>query len=67
MPGTRLRSRKAGIARAVQKDMNVRWTVKSSKAKIGPDGAKQVDITIPVFGCKSHISVDRRNLIVRRP
>ena len=53
-------------AKAAQKDTDARWTVKFRKAKLRPDGAEQVDIAIPVFGCKSHISVDRKHGIIRR-
>ena len=40
-------------AKAAQKDTDARWTVKFRKAKLRPDGAEQVDIATPVFGCKS--------------
>ena len=53
-------------ARARQKDVEARWTVKVSKAKPAADGAPQTDIAIPVFGYKSHISIDRRHGIIRR-
>ena len=53
-------------AKAARKDTDARWTVKPGKAKARPDGTKPVDIAIPVFGCKSHIGVDRRNGIIRR-
>ena len=53
-------------AKAAQKDTDARWTVKFRKAKLRPDGAEQVDIAIPVFGCKSHISIDRKHGIIRR-
>lgn len=53
-------------AKARQKDVNARWTVKVSKAKPADDDARRVDIAIPVFGYKSHISIDRRHGIIRR-
>ncbi len=53
-------------AKAAQKDTDARWTVKFRKAKLRPDGAGQVDIAIPVFGYKSHISIDRKHGIIRR-
>jgi transposase, IS5 family len=53
-------------ARARQKDVEARWTVKVSKAKPAADAAPQTDIAIPVFGYKSHISIDRRHGIIRR-
>ena len=49
-----------------QKDRDARWTMKFSKAKPKPDGTRQVDIAIPAFGHKNHISVDRRHKIIRR-
>ena len=53
-------------AKAAQKDTDARWVVKHSKAKLRPDGGRQVDIAIPVFGYKSHISIDRKHGIIRR-
>ncbi len=53
-------------AKAAQKDTDARWTVKHSKAKLRPDGAEQAGIAIPVFGYKSHISIDRKHGIIRR-
>ncbi len=53
-------------AKARQKDVDARWTVKFSKAKPAADGTPQADIAIPVFGYKSHISIDRRHGIIRR-
>lgn len=44
----------------------MRWTVKYSKAKARADGSKPVDLAIPTFGHKSHISIDRQNGIIRR-
>ncbi|MEL6542957.1 MAG: DDE-type integrase/transposase/recombinase, partial [Pseudomonadota bacterium] len=49
-------------AKAAQKDTDGRWTVKYSKAKTRIDGTKQIDIAIPVYGYKSHISIDRKYL-----
>ena len=53
-------------AKARQKDVDARWTVKFSKAKPAADGKPRVDIAIPAFGYKSHISIDRRHGIIRR-
>jgi len=53
-------------ARARQKDTDGRWTVKHSKAKPAADGKPQIDIAVPTFGYKSHISIDRRHGIIRR-
>lgn len=49
-----------------QKDTDARRKIKSSKAKSRPDGTKQAGIAIPVFGCRSRVSVDRRNGTVRQ-
>lgn len=40
--------------------------MKVSKAKPAADGSTQVDIAVPAFGYKSHISFDRRHGIIRR-
>ena len=53
-------------AKAARKDTDARWIVKHSKAKPQPDGGKQVDIAIPVFGYKSHTGIDRKHGIIRR-
>lgn len=52
-------------AKAAQKDRDARWTVKFSKAKPAPDGAKRVDIAVPSFGYKSHIAIDREHGLIR--
>jgi IS5 family transposase len=53
-------------AKLRQKDRDGRWTVKFSKAKPKENGEPQVDIAIPVFGYKSHVSIDRRHGVIRR-
>lgn len=53
-------------AKAAQKDTSARWTVKFSKAKPKDDGTEQIDIAIPMFGDKCHISIDRKHGIIRR-
>lgn len=53
-------------AKAAQKDVDGRWTVKYSKAKARADGVKPVDIAIPIYGCKSHVSIDRMHGVIRR-
>lgn len=53
-------------AKAAQKDIDGRWTVNYFKAKPRFDGSNPVDIAIPVYGYKSHISIDRQNGIIRR-
>lgn len=47
--------------KAVQKDTNARWTLKvGGKVRYRPDGTPLPQIALPVFGDKSHISIDRR-------
>jgi transposase, IS5 family len=53
-------------AKLRQKDRDARRTVKFSKAKPKDDGEPQIDIAIPVFGYKSHVSIDRRHGVIRR-
>ena len=53
-------------AKAAQKDVDARWTMKTAKAKPAADGTPRIDIAIPAFGYKSHISIDRRHGIIRR-
>lgn len=54
--------------KARQKDTDARWTVKFSRARPAEDGQKQqIDIAIPTFGYKNHISVDRRHGVIRKP
>lgn len=50
-------------AKLAQKDRDARWIVKHSQAK-GGEGA--VDLGIPYFGYKNHLSCDRRFGFVRR-
>ena len=38
----------------------------SSKAKVRADGSKPVVIAIPIYGYKSHISIDRMHRLIRR-
>lgn len=53
-------------AKLRQKDRDARWTVKFAKARLKEDGSSQIDIAIPFFGYKNHISIDRRHGIIRR-
>src|SRR5665213_156034 len=47
-------------ARLAQKDRDARWTVKYTKAKPREDGSMPpVDLAIPAFGYKNHVSIDR--------
>lgn len=51
---------------AAQKDTDARWTLKiGGKVRYRPDGTPLPVIAIPVFGYKSHISVDRRYGFIR--
>lgn len=55
-------------ARAAQKDTDARWTVKFSKARKTKEGEKDaglVDISVPHFGYKNHISIDRKFRFIR--
>lgn len=56
---------KAKPAKLAQKDMDARWMMKHRKAK-AKDGEKAIDIAIPQFGYKNHISTDKRYGLIRR-
>jgi IS5 family transposase len=49
-----------------QKDRDARWTLKRGRAKPKEEGRKSVEIAVPVFGYKNHISTDRRHGFIRR-
>jgi len=50
-----------------QKDRDARWTVKYSKAKPRDDGSlPPVDLAIPAFGYKNHVSIDRGFGLIRK-
>ena len=52
--------------KAAQKDTNARWTLKiGGKVRYRPDGTPLPMIAVPVFGYKSHISIDRRFGFIR--
>jgi transposase, IS5 family len=53
-------------AKLRQKDRDARWTLVFGKARLREDGTKQADIAIPVFGYKSHASIDRRHGFIRK-
>lgn len=46
-------------AKAAQKDVDARWTVKFAKARPAANGKPQIDIAIPSFGYKNSISICR--------
>ena len=52
-------------AKLRQKDRDARWTVKFSKARPREDGAPQVDLAVPAFGYKNHVSIDRAHGLIR--
>lgn len=52
--------------KAAQKDVDARWTLKvGGKVRYRADGAPLPMIATPVFGYKSHISIDRRFGFIR--
>lgn len=52
--------------KAAQKDTDARWTLKiGGKVRYRPDGTPLPMIAVPVFGYKSHISIDRRFGFIR--
>ena len=54
-------------AKAAQKDVDARWTLKiGGKVRYKPDGKPLPQIATPVFGYKSHISIDRRYGFIRQ-
>lgn len=53
-------------AKLRHKDRDACWTVKFTKAKPQEDGTvPAVDLAIPAFGYKNHISIDRRFRLIR--
>ena len=53
-------------SKAAQKDTNARWTLKiGGKVRYRPDGTPLPMIAVPVFGYKSHISIDRKFGFIR--
>lgn len=53
-------------ARAAQKDIDARWTLKFAKAKPLATGKPGIDIAIPSFGYKSSISICRAFGFIRK-
>ena len=53
-------------AKAAQKDIDARWTVKFAKARPLPGGRPGIDIAIPSFGYKSSFAICRRYGFIRR-
>ena len=53
-------------AKFAHKDRDARWTVKFTKAKAQADGTMPpVDIAIPAFGYKNHVSIDKEFGLIR--
>ena len=53
--------------KAAQKDVDARWTLKiGGKIRHRADGARLAQIATPVFGYKSHISIDRKYGFIRK-
>jgi transposase, IS5 family len=54
-------------AKLAQKDRDARWTIKYTKARPREDGSlPAVDLAIPAFGYKNHVSIDRRFGLIRQ-
>ena len=53
-------------AKAAQKDVDARWTVKFSKARPAVNGKPHIDIAIPSFGYKNHIAICRGFGFIRK-
>jgi transposase, IS5 family len=53
-------------AKAAQKDVDARWTVKFSKARPPVNGKPHIDIAIPSFGYKNHIAICRGFGFIRK-
>lgn len=56
---------KTNPSKLAQKDRDARWVVKYSKAKTQENG-KLIDLAIPSFGYKNHISTDKRYSFIRK-
>ena len=53
-------------AKLAQKDRDARWTIKYTKAKPKEDGAPRVDLAIPAFGYKNHVTIVRAHGLSRK-
>jgi IS5 family transposase len=53
-------------AKLAQKDRDARWTIKYTKAKPREGEAPGVDLAIPAFGYKNHVSIDRAHGLIRK-
>ena len=53
-------------AKAPQKEVDARWTVKFAKARPVDEGhPKHLDNAIATFGCKNHAAIDQRHGFIR--
>jgi IS5 family transposase len=53
-------------AKAAQKDVDDRWTLKFAKASTDANGKAQIDIAIPSFGYKNNVAIDQRFGFIRK-
>lgn len=53
-------------AKLRQKDRDARWTLKRGRVKPQSDGRARVEIAVPQYGDKNHISMDRRFGLIRK-
>jgi IS5 family transposase len=55
-------------SRLAQKDRDARWTLKRAKARAAKadDTKARVEIAVPMFGYKTHVSIDRKHGFIRR-
>ena len=54
-------------AKARPRDVDARWTLQRSSPKSRADGAEVATaLAVPLFGCKSHVSIDRMHGLIRR-
>ena len=51
-------------AKLAQKDRDARWTVKFSKGKPDENGASWINLAVPAFGYKNHITIDREHGLI---
>ena len=53
-------------AKARPRDVEARWTLQRSRPKARTERVEPIALAVPLFGYKSHVSVDRMHGIVRR-
>lgn len=58
----------AKTKKLAHKDRDARWTLKRAKVRPADETtpAKRIEIAVPVFGYKNHVSIDRAHGFVRR-